>query len=133
MASEGFGPLADHVKHTTYFMHSSHLVHRVRPSTSMDSCIPSQSGSDDLSPKWKHDFLSEEPKIGDPSCEWMNFRKPKLRRFPISAAPLMWKKHLGTGSDGIVLKANTRDGEVVAVKIVRGSILLFKTSVLTLR
>ncbi|KAI1499395.1 hypothetical protein F5X99DRAFT_430776 [Biscogniauxia marginata] len=62
-------------------------------------------------------FISHEPKEGEPSCHWKNFEEPRLRRFPKSPATFNWKEHLGTGVDGIVLKAQTGAGNLVAVKI----------------
>ncbi|KAK0629941.1 hypothetical protein B0T17DRAFT_506453 [Bombardia bombarda] len=65
-----------------------------------------------------HSFLSDEPMKGDAPYQWVNFMRPKLRRFPSeSLASLKWKSKVGYGIDGVVLKAKLGDGSLVAVKI----------------
>lgn len=63
-------------------------------------------------------FLSTEPMIGDPSYDWKSFKETKLRRFPSESSKFHWKRYIGSGVDGVVLRACLDDGKQVAVKFV---------------
>lgn len=63
-------------------------------------------------------FLSHESKEGFPSCEWQNFKAPKLRKFSKPPSSLRIRNFIGAGEDGHVLRAKTDDNKAVAVKIV---------------
>ncbi|EPE04617.1 hypothetical protein F503_06166 [Ophiostoma piceae UAMH 11346] len=62
-------------------------------------------------------FLSQEPRNGEPSCAWENFKRPRLRKFPQAASTLQFQGFIGAGVDGLVLGAKTGDNAAVAVKI----------------
>ncbi|KLU90694.1 hypothetical protein MAPG_10546, partial [Magnaporthiopsis poae ATCC 64411] len=62
-------------------------------------------------------FLSEEPKVGDPSYEWESFKSPKLREYPKPPTSLRFKKFIGGGEEGVVFRARTESDVPVAVKV----------------
>lgn len=63
-------------------------------------------------------FLSHEPKVGDPSYEWQNFKHPKLRKYPKPLESLRFRNFIGAGEEGMVFRCWTKDNEEVAVKVV---------------
>ncbi|KAL2017903.1 hypothetical protein VTK56DRAFT_1559 [Thermocarpiscus australiensis] len=66
----------------------------------------------------QHPFTSQEPKTGDPSLCWEDFKAPRLRRFAESHDNLKLGRYLGSGVDGMVFKARIRgQTEPLAVKI----------------
>ncbi|KAL8377051.1 hypothetical protein RB595_007945 [Gaeumannomyces hyphopodioides] len=62
-------------------------------------------------------FLSYEPKVGDAPYEWKDFDAQKLRQYPKPPSSLKFRKYIGGGIEGVVLRARAENDEEVAVKI----------------